>query len=75
MIFLGLFIFLIFLFAYLRKKDTHDQENRETAFWNREHEANHTRRQDISGLPYITIPLENFTMGICDSPEIKEYLA
>lgn len=73
MILLGLFIFFIFLLAYFRKKGIRDQEAVETTFWNRENEANHTRRKDISGLPYITIPLENFTMGICDSPEIKEF--
>lgn len=71
MIFLGLFIFFIFLLAYYRKKGTRQQEAAEADFWNRENEANHTRRQDISGLPYISIPLENFTMGICDSSELK----
>lgn len=71
MIFLGLFIFFIFLVAYYRKKGSRSQEAVETAFWDRENEANHTRRQDISGLPYITIPLEKFPMGICDNSEIK----
>lgn len=71
MIFLGLFIFFIFLVAYYRKKGIRQQEALENEFWNRENEANHTRRQDISGLPYITIPLEKFTMDICDSPELK----
>lgn len=73
MIFLGLFIFFIFLIAYYRKKETRNQEAVDTAFWKRENEANHTRRQDISGLPYITIPLEKFPMDICDNPEIKEF--
>lgn len=72
MIFLGLFIFFIFLLAYFRKKGNQNQETVEAAFWERENEANHTRRQDISGLPYITIPLEKFPMDICDNPEIKE---
>lgn len=71
MILLGLFIFFIFLLAYFRKKDTRNQEAVETTFWNREREANFTRRQDISGLPYITIPLEDFTMGIFDDTELK----
>lgn len=72
MIFLGLFIFFIFLLAYFRKKGNHNQETVEAAFWERENQANHTRRQDISGLPYITIPFEKFPMDICDNPEIKE---
>lgn len=71
MIFLGLFIFFIFLLAYYRKKSTRRQETLEEDFWNRENEANHTRRQDISGLPYITIPLEKFTMDNCDSSELN----
>lgn len=72
MIFLGLFIFFIFLLAYFRKKSTKAQQEIEEAFWNRENEANHTRRQDISGLPYINIPLEKFPMNICDNEKIKE---
>lgn len=73
MIFLGLFIFFIFLLAYFRKKSTNAQKEIEEAFWNRENEANHTRRQDISGLPYITIPLEKFPMDICDNEKLKDY--
>lgn len=73
MIFLGLFIFFIFLLAYFRKKGIRKQEAVEQTFWNRENEANHVRKQDISGLPYITIPLENFSMDICDNQLLKEY--
>lgn len=73
MIFLGLFIFLLFLLAYFRKKNSNAQSTVEEDFWARENEANHTRRQDISGLPYITIPLENFPMGIYDNSELMEY--
>ncbi len=73
MIFLGIFIFFIFLLAAFRKKNTRDQEAVEERFWTRENRANNTRRQDISGLPYITIPLEKFPIGICENEEIKEY--
>lgn len=73
MIFLGLFIFVIFLIAYFRKKNTRQQEAVEESFWKRENEANHARRKDISGLPYITIPLDIFPMDICDNPELKSY--
>ena len=68
--FLGLFIFLYVCLlicaikAPLPKKPL-------PSFWNRENEANHTRRKDISGLPYITIPLADFPMGIYDNPELK----
>ena len=70
--FLGLFLFLVFLLSFYRKKHTQHQENVEESFWTRENQANHTRRKDISGLPYITIPLEKFPMGICDNSELKE---
>ena len=69
MIFLGLFIFFVCMFAYLRHKSTAAEEAAAESFWNRENEANHTRRKDISGLPYITIPLADFPMGIYDNPE------
>lgn len=71
MIFLGIFIFLVCLLAYYRKKDTAARKAATDAFWKRENEANHTRRQDISGLPYITIPLGKFPMDICDNAELK----
>ena len=61
------------MFAYLRHKSTAAEEAAAESFWNRENEANHTRRQDISGLPYITIPLADFPMGIYDNPELKKY--
>ena len=73
MIFLGLFIFFVCMFAYLRHKSTAAEEAAAESFWNRENEANHTRRKDISGLPYITIPLADFPMGIYDNPELKQY--
>ena len=73
MIFLGLFIFFVCMFAYLRHKSTAAEEAAAESFWNRENEANHKRRKDISGLPYITIPLADFPMGIYDNPELKKY--
>jgi tetratricopeptide (TPR) repeat protein len=73
MIFLGLFIFFVCMFAYLRHKSTAAEEAAAESFWNRENEANHTRRKDISGLPYITIPLEKFPIGISDDEELTDY--
>lgn len=56
--FLGIFVFLIFLAAFLRKRASRDQQDASDAFWQRENEANHARRRDISDLPYIEIPQE-----------------
>lgn len=69
----GIIVFIIFLLAYFRKRQTRAQETVEENFWNREYQANTTRRQDISGLPYLTIPLENFPIGICKNPELTAY--
>jgi hypothetical protein len=52
-----IFVFVIILTARLRK-NTRQQEEAEDRFWEREREANNTRKADISGLDYITIPAE-----------------
>jgi tetratricopeptide (TPR) repeat protein len=52
-----IFVFVIILTARLRK-NTRQQEEAEARFWEREREANNTRKADISGLDYITIPAE-----------------
>jgi hypothetical protein len=43
----------------------------EASFWEREHQANFTRRQDISGLDYITIPLDKFPQNLGTESEKK----
>lgn len=71
--YLSIFIFIIFLLAYLRKRQTRNQEAVERNFWNLEYQANNTRRQDISGLSYITIPLDKFPIGIAKDDSLKNY--
>ena len=71
--FLGIFLIVILLIQIYRKKGFDQQKALEDAFWDREHEANHVRRQDISGLPYITIPLDKFPIGICSDEILKKY--
>lgn len=70
--FLGLFIIACSIFAYLRKKQTRHQNNAEDSFLEKEQKANLTRRKDISGLPYITIPLDKFPIGIYENDSIRE---
>ena len=48
------------MFAYLRHKSTAAEEAAAESFWNRENEANHTRRKDISGLPILPYLLPIF---------------
>ncbi|MGN0350420.1 MAG: hypothetical protein ACI4ES_02125 [Roseburia sp.] len=73
--FLGLFLLFIFILTYQIKKNDKKQKESEENFWNREAEANHVRRQDISGLSYITIPFEKFPINLSDDEELKSYEA
>ena len=52
--FLGLFIAVVCLFTFFRKRSNRSQENVTDRFWKRESIANNTRLQDLSGLPYNT---------------------
>lgn len=70
MVYLGIFIFVVCLIAFFRKKDTKAREDAQDAFWERETRANHIRRQDISGLPYLTIPLDRLPIGTFDHPDL-----
>lgn len=62
-------IIIFALLAYLRNKSTQNQDEVERKFWEREQAANNTRRQDISKLNYITIPLEDFPLGLNTTSE------
>jgi hypothetical protein len=69
---LGLLLIMIFIVAYFRKRATRAQDEVDARFWERETLANSTRKQDLSDLPYITIPLDKFPIGIYPEQEIKE---
>lgn len=71
--FLGLFIIFLSVAAYYRKRATAQQKKVTEDFWSREYQANQIRRKDISNLPYITIPLEKFPIGISDDEELTDY--
>lgn len=69
----SLFIIFLSVAAYYRKRATAQQKKVTEDFWNREDQANQIRRKDISNLPYITIPLEKFPIGISDDEELTDY--
>lgn len=71
--FLGLFIIFLSVAAYYRKRATAQQKKVTEDFWSREDQANQIRRKDISNLPYITIPLGKFPIGISDDEELTDY--
>lgn len=73
--FLGLFIVFVLILAYAIRRNNQKQAEIDELFWNREAEANHVRRQDISGLSYITIPFEKFPTNISDDEELQSCVA
>lgn len=58
----GLSIIAFSVIAAYRKRHDRLQQTAEENFWEHEASANSVRRQDISSLPYITIPYENFSI-------------
>lgn len=58
----GLFVIAVSIFSNYRKRHERLRQEAEKNFWERENAANTVRRQDISGLPYITIPSEIFSI-------------
>ncbi len=71
--FLGLFIIAVCIISAAGKKHARKQRDINDAFWERETAANYARKKDISNLPYITIPLEKFPIGIEKNDELLEY--
>lgn len=70
---LGLFVIFLSILSILRHKSSHAQDDAEARFWQKELEANHTRKKDLSGLPYINIPLDDFPIGKYENNELKIY--
>lgn len=66
-------IFSAVIFFYLKAHRKTDSNSRE-AFWEREREANSTRRKPLDDLDYITIPVEEFPMTLLeDVPKVDDY--
>lgn len=68
------YIFLCFLamlgwFAFRRSLADRKQAREDRRFWSREEEANATRRQDISQLPYIRLSLDELPLNVCSYDE------
>lgn len=62
------------LIAYENRKHTRQQKHREKSFWERECEANSTRRQSLENLNYIFIPFDILPMDImADHEKVAEY--
>lgn len=70
--FLGLFIMLLATIAFFRKRSDRRQQEVTEAFWEREQNANLVRRKDISGLSYISIPFEDFSIGAFSDEKLTD---
>lgn len=69
--FLAIFITFCLVLSYYIKKNDASQQKVEDAFWEKERLANTIRKQDISKLDYITIPLEKIPEKLHTSTEKK----
>lgn len=74
LVLLAITLVVIIVLGYYRSKATQSQDNAEKAFWEKELAAGNTRRQDLEKLDYITIPLEQFPLGLNTDAE-KELVA
>lgn len=70
------FIILIIIFQLLMKKNSKKTDKRNADFFDKVSRANSTRKKDISGLDYITIPdsILNMTSDIPDVEKALEKL-
>lgn len=60
---LPFFIILLSVFSFLRNRSSNSFQEKQDAFWEKERQANLSRRKDISNLDYIQIPLDTFPIG------------
>ena len=65
-------IILLSLFSLFRNRSSRAMKDQTDAFWEKELRANQTRKQDISGLDYITIPLDAFPIGAYPDDRLTE---
>ena len=65
-------IILLSLFNLFRNRSRRSMKESQDAFWEKEQRANQTRKQDISHLDYIQIPLNTFPIGKYGDDKLSE---
>ena len=71
--FLASFIVFIVWLAFMITRSRRAMELQEKQFWDREKQANRTRRKSLDGLAYITIPLDKLPLDLnTDQDDIRE---
>lgn len=66
-------IILLSLFNLFRNRSRRSMKESQDAFWEKEQRANQTRKQDISHLDYIQIPLNTFPIGKYGDDKLSEF--
>lgn len=73
--FLASFIVFIIWLSYEIKKSRRAVDRQQKTFWEREQEANRTRKKPLDTLEYIAVPLHALPMNLCNGqPQIDECL-
>ena len=62
-------VILCLVLMHIIRRTKRQGEQESARFWERESAADNVRRQDISNLDYIHIPMERLPFGIDSSPE------
>lgn len=65
-------LILLSVFSLLRNRSKRSMKESQDAFWEKEQLANRTRKQDISNLDYIQIPLHTFPIGAYTDNKLAE---
>lgn len=69
--FIAIFAILSITFMLLVKRSNRAVQKKREQFWQTEQEADSVRKQDISHLDYVYIPMELLPFGIDTSPEVQ----
>ena len=70
---LTVFLILLSIFAFLRRRASRSAKEREEAFWDRESAANNTRKADLDSVTYITVTPSDYPLGVCTDSEVSAH--
>lgn len=73
MIWFAFFLIILSIFGFLRSRSSKEQKITADSFWEREEHANSIRKEDISQLEYITIPLDKLPFRDTNDTKLCEY--
>lgn len=68
---LGIFLVFIIILTVRISRADHEQQETFDSFWIRENKSNITRKQDITSLSYLSIPLDQFPLGKHSDSEVS----